>query len=334
MTPTCFERAGLLSLSEEEGTAAQEPEAADSASPKRLVILIDQINTSPPEYSFISRKISDFLDQVKGKADVMLAVIPPFEQLVPFTHDIDEVRRKLETVEVRRDRDIELAQRRRDIRDLLETNRPEGVTAAYEKALEYQALEEQETMIVFDAFKAFGKYLNNLQQQDHTIVIFISGGINSKPGQHYLDMIEKNTNVDEGLRTLSRNMPRLEPIQREIIGKLNRDNTTIYTISTRGQVDVMDNITERDKRYMALDENYNAELQEVQERMADETGGIAFRNSLNFKHGFDAILTDLDQQYLLCYVAPKHSKEGEYHKIKVSVKGPEVKIRHRKGYVD
>ena len=61
-------------------------------------------------------------------------------------------------------------------------------------------------------------------------------------------------------------------------------------------------------------------------------GGVYFGNSLNFKRGFDAILDDLNHQYLICYKPPEHKKEDP--SIEVKVKQPGVKIRYREGYYE
>jgi hypothetical protein len=68
--------------------------------------------------------------------------------------------------------------------------------------------------------------------------------------------------------------------------------------------------------------------------ISEETGGISFRNSLNFKFGFTQVMNDLDHQYLVCYNAPPHKEKGEYHKIKVKTKAKGVDLRHRIGYID
>jgi VWFA-related protein len=69
-------------------------------------------------------------------------------------------------------------------------------------------------------------------------------------------------------------------------------------------------------------------------QIAKETGGLSFQNSRNFKLGFDNVLNDLNHYYVVCFNAPEHKKKGEYHKIKVDVKAPDVKVRYRQGYVD
>lgn len=93
---------------------------------------------------------------------------------------------------------------------------------------------------------------------------------------------------------------------------MNRLNVTISTLDTQG---------------MGSPNEYRESLQQV----AEETGGISFSNSQNFKEGFKEILKDFEHQYILCYSPPADRKPG-YRKIKVVSKKPGVKLRHRQGY--
>lgn len=76
------------------------------------------------------------------------------------------------------------------------------------------------------------------------------------------------------------------------------------------------------------------DYQESMWQIAKETGGTSFENTNNFKVGFDRVITDLDQQYVLCYAPPTHKVPGKYHQIKIVCKRPGVNLRHRQGYTD
>ncbi len=54
----------------------------------------------------------------------------------------------------------------------------------------------------------------------------------------------------------------------------------------------MDNITQEDERYMVKDRELSKDYQVLLDQIAEDTGGVSYKNSLNFKHGFDAILGD------------------------------------------
>lgn len=345
VTPTCFEKAPLVSEnwqqpSSQESGASLQTMPATGPSLKRVVLMIDLLNTSQNELLFMRKKIDEFLKQMEGKTEIMLVGVPPYEELTPFTRDFLEIGSALERVSGNRERDQRVAARIRDIRDELESERKDKVDIAYRTALEGKLEDEQNLQLVFEALEKFHKELikDDLEQREHTVVILISGGLSAHPGQVYMDIVNRVGGLmDEETRMVSRSRTSNANVIQKALGILNRDNVTVYTINTRGQVDVIDNITESDKKYMADindQREYSKDYQEVLERVATDTGGVSFHNSLNFKHGFDLILNDLDHQYLLCYVAPEHKNEGDYHKIKVVTKAKGIKIRHRAGYVD
>lgn len=347
MTPTCFEEAPLPTAQEAAAYEAAEEEAqtqsqSQEAAPvpgrslKRIVLMIDEINTSQAELLFIKRKIYEFLKQMEGRTEIMLTTVPPYEERTPFTSDFYELRTKLDQIRGSMDRDLRVANRRRAIRDIIESGRPDAAEKAYELAMEGALEEIQNIQLVFDALKSFHKSLNANQQNEHTVVIFISGGLNSHPGQQYMDMVDSHLGGDTAEREFRRQHQNFSRTIEAALGSLNRDNVTAYTINARGQVDPVDNITENNQGFMASarqNVEYRGDYQELMDQVANDTGGVSFHNSLNFKRGFDAILSDLDHQYLICYVAPDHKKEG-FHKIEVSTKVKGIKIRHRKGYID
>jgi VWFA-related protein len=121
---------------------------------------------------------------------------------------------------------------------------------------------------------------------------------------------------------------------KKLVGQLNRYNITFYTVGSRGPInDLLDTVRERDRTFHIKDLEFLKDYEDFLALIADETGGLYFGNSLNFKRGFDAIQADLNHQYLLCYTPPSHTKQG-HRSIKVKVKKPGVKIRHRSGYFD
>ncbi|HSE39161.1 MAG TPA: VWA domain-containing protein, partial [Acidobacteriota bacterium] len=126
----------------------------------------------------------------------------------------------------------------------------------------------------------------------------------------------------------------LEKQIQKSVGKLNRYNLTLYAINTRGLTGSGPDVARIDAASSALDVNLAKDYQDTLSQIAQETGGISFQNSQNFKVGFDSILNDLSHQYLLCYRPPNHKRNGEYHSIKVVSKRAGVNLRHRLGYVD
>lgn len=333
MTPTCFEQVGAAAstASIEQGSepAAESSEPQGTLTGKRIAVLVDEFNTSQGELLYVKPKLHEFLDEIDGKSQVMLATVPPFGALVPFTNDTRVIREKFDTITGNQRRDRDLLEKRRKIQLMLEKNMGAGNVA-----LEFQMQEVQELQLFIEALAMFAKYLNEMDQTDHTVVVLISGGVNSRPGQQYLEMAGLHRE-DMPLGAGTATNIDVEKALRKATGKLNRDNLTIYTINTRGQSDVIDEIAYPNKGFTPRNKKELMEgYQQGLDQIADETGGLSFKNSLNFKRGFDLIMNDLDKQYLLCYTAPEHEDEGEYHQIKVKSKVKGLKLRHRSGYVD
>ncbi len=221
-----------------------------------------------------------------------------------------------------------------------------AVDSAYRQAQNFASQEKQASERSFGALESFGEYYSSrLNSKDHTVILFVSGGINVDPGRHYFDLINNFvTQKSENLNTVDfsasysgsireNNFDLEEQIQKGI-GKLNRYNMTLYAINTRGAVGSGPDITRMESTNSQVDFNLARDYQDSLSQIAQETGGLSFQNSQNFKVGFDSVLTDLNHQYLLCYRPPDHKKHGQYHSIKVVSKRAGVNLRHRLGYED
>jgi VWFA-related protein len=221
-----------------------------------------------------------------------------------------------------------------------------AVGNAYRQAQNFASQEKQASEHSFGALESFGDYFSTrLTSKDHTVILFVSGGINVDPGRHYYDLINSFVSRQgENLNTVDfsalytgsireNNFDLKEQIQKAI-GKLNRYNMTFYAINTRGVVGSGPDITKMDSANSQIDFDLTRDYQDSLSQIAQETGGLSFQNSQNFKVGFDTVLTDLNHQYLLCYRPPDHKKQGQYHSIKIVSKRVGVNLRHRLGYED
>jgi VWFA-related protein len=217
-----------------------------------------------------------------------------------------------------------------------------AVGNAYRRAQTFAGQEKQASERSFGALESFGEYYSSrLNSKDHTVIVFVSGGINVDPGRHYFDLINnfvsrqgENLNTVDFSGSIRENNFDLEDQIQKGIGKLNRYNMTLYAINTRGVVGSGPDITSMESTNSQVDFNLARDYQDSLSHIAQETGGLSFQNSQNFKVGFDSVLTDLNHQYLLCYRPPDHKKQGQYHSIKVVSKRAGVNLRHRLGYED
>ncbi len=66
--------------------------------------------------------------------------------------------------------------------------------------------------------------------------------------------------------------------------------------------------------------------------LAQETGGIFFQNNNDLYSGVRKISANQSFYYVLTYASPTSKSDGRYHKIKLEVNRPGLRVVHRKGY--
>jgi VWFA-related protein len=221
-----------------------------------------------------------------------------------------------------------------------------AMSSAYRQAAVFARQDKQAIEHAFAGLESFGEYYGkNLSNGEHTVVMFVSGGFNSEPGRRYFDLVNNYLNrtaaaidpadfiIKSGSPVKENNFD-LSRLVDDRIGKLNRYNLTLYSINTRGLDSSGPDVTKADGNYAAIDTHLIRDYQDSLSQMAEETGGLSFQNSQNFKLGFDSILDDISHQYLVCYRSPDHKKGDKYHSIKVVSKKSGLKLRYRQGYVD
>jgi VWFA-related protein len=347
MTPSCFEVTAVQSGSEQPPEQDHGTQTSAQSSGKQIVLYLDLFNTTEAEFSNIEPRLKDFLKQIAEKKwNVMLTEVSPsgsLEVTVPFTKDIDAIQHALDSVSGSNQRDLSMRIRIKELSFILERYLETGdgnlLQAAVAQADKFSVDEQNSSEFSLDALEKFSDYVIKIQPDVHTIVLFISGGINIHPGRVYYEMINKAAGGSEGPTALGsrfglggpENLDVLNEIKK-IIGRLNRQNLTVYGVNSRGMY-TPDN-TGFDQRTIVDDPSLLRDLQDSMAQIAEETGGISFQNSQNFKFGFDQIVTDLGDQYLICYNPPEHKKPGQYHKIKVTCKKKGIDLRYRKGYLD
>ncbi len=358
VSPTCFEESvPAAPQSEPESTQSAPAESgttAPSVSRKTIVFLFDLGNTSQTEFLHLRRKATEFVDQLSGTWNMTLVSLvgPIFEIHAEGTSDAQVILSELETMNANYMRDLNAIKNRRDLAEILHlaaTGRQDRqlierlISEVCGVAREYALQEKRESFQWMDSLKQLDKYLKKQTPENHHAVLLFSGGISTNPGRHYFDTIKDSDIVREFIEDewdFVREFPEcayeggtdLQKEFKKLVGKLNRNNVTVYTVNSRGPInDLLETVRESDRKFKSSDLEFLDEYQDFMISMADDTGGLSFENSLNFKKGFDAILSDLNYQYVLCYTPPKPEKEGE-HSIKVKVKKPGIKLRHRNGY--
>jgi VWFA-related protein len=72
---------------------------------------------------------------------------------------------------------------------------------------------------------------------------------------------------------------------------------------------------------------------ETLEKLAQETGGVAFHHINDLSAAIQEATGDARVSYSLTFSPPAASLDGAYHKLEVAVNRPGVKVRYRPGYV-
>jgi VWFA-related protein len=353
--PTCFEE---LTLPENAPAtpASASPAGTENIPTKKVVLFLDLYNTSMPEYKFIKPKMQDFLRGFEGKnVDVMLAGVLANRSMgvfAQFSRDIGKLNELLDKAQPNALRDSAIENNEREIRKALysgERFNPDGtrrsaadlLSEAYKLASEYTRQDMEITRFSLGAVQNFGGYLGKIGGQERLVVVFVSGGFSYDPGRRYYDIVDTaaedlREQIDSPALAIYKKGQDFE-FQRALqksVGMMNKLNVTLYTINTRGLIVTDPEGIKSNVPRIAKDQQALMEYGETLSQIAEETGGISFNNSQNFKLGFNNVFQDLSHQYLVCYNAPAHAKKNEYHKIKVTVKDPSVKIRYRRGYFE
>jgi VWFA-related protein len=68
--------------------------------------------------------------------------------------------------------------------------------------------------------------------------------------------------------------------------------------------------------------------------MANSTGGVLYKNLNDFSKALDDILESTSKYYVIGYYPREVGKEGKFHRVKVKVNRPDLKVVTRKGYYE
>ena len=178
-------------------------------------------------------------------------------------------------------------------------------------------------------------------------VLYISGGI---PGLSFEELYKSQEGIDfaiarsevaaskvlDPFKTLQKSGRRGgQGIINDLIHFANSYNVTFYSLDPDNYLKYVlpdmafDNFPRQvDIAEMKLNELTNLKF------LALDTGGAAMHGANKFEYFQKIIDRDLTYYYELSYYPERDKADGKYHKIKVKVKRPGIKIRFRKGYYD
>lgn len=181
---------------------------------RRFVLFLDLFNTSPPEYLRVRDKMGEFLNQIRGTGwEVMLAALTEKGKLgviAPLTSNLPSIRTLLLKARANGMRDAREKNNLRNIRFMLEKAKEDPqfrdvyVQRAFSMARTYAREEERNSELSIEALESFAAYL--LQQrpsEEHTIIVYVSGGFHADPGRRYYEMVQAFLEREEGALSLA-----------------------------------------------------------------------------------------------------------------------------------
>jgi VWFA-related protein len=354
--------------------APQESAQSSTIPAKRVVLFLDLFDTSQAEFQYIKPKLEEFLKDLSStKRSIMIAGVLPDRRtgvFLPFTTDAAKVLDLIGKVRGNAMRDSQIEGNQEELRKYLvqarHADRSEqsgdapasplrgapatpnaGVSVedilrgAFQLAYNFARQDSETTRFCLRALENMGSYLAPIAGRDHIVIIFVSGGFSMDPGRRYFDIVERTA---EDLREQV-DSPELAIFRKgesgdyrkdleNAVRKLNHLNLTLYTINTRGLITTDPSLRSAEIPHGSRDLQAMQEYGDTLEIMAEETGGVSFNNSQNFKLGFNTVIKDLDHQYVLCYSPKSPAKAGAAHQIHLNVKKPNLSVRYRQGYIE
>jgi VWFA-related protein len=119
---------------------------------------------------------------------------------------------------------------------------------------------------------------------------------------------------------------------RWILDIANTNNATFYPIDPRGLAVFDSPIGPDAPPTIPVDMAMLKQRIEVLRTLAENTDGIAVVNNNDLDRGLRRIADDLSSYYLLGYYSTNTKLDGQYRRIDVRVRRPDVNVRARKGY--
>ncbi len=331
--------------------AADREEASEPAQPRLFSIVIDDLSTERELYYPITEAVQKFVDEDLLPGDQVAILSASGRIQHPFTTDrqllraeLGELNKKLNMSSVTRSTcpiltDLQ-AQR-------IATGRadPDSLTVAKEEAKRCMgALADAATDPESGSQLKLGLALDS----------FVRG---AAVGQYY-EMQDRNRSLLLNLRQYVRSLRHFEARKnvvlfsdgflfeeltyelQDVVDQALRAGVVLNTVDARGlYVDMFkasDNLSNVPwELLIAKDRLRSADTREAAQplnMLAHDTGGIFHENSNDLRAGLQKVSERQTHFYVLTYAAPSSRADGRYHKIKLEVARPGLKLSYRQGY--
>ena len=277
------------------------PEDADGEKTRLISCLIDDLTEYSPRYfGFVISALQEFVAEEMGPQDQVGIFSASGGVRVPFTSDQRLLRDQIGNLVKGK---LDVSRPYRAMSDTI-ANRiveggyfgPEMLRALLQGPATRQFNEVQSAIrSVLDSLYQHIRYVQQFRASKSSLLILISEGF--IPGRQMRRMMH------------------------QVVDRATQSRVTLNVVDSKG-LTMAGLSTERVAREQTL------------KTMAESTGGIYFRGSNDLVAGLRHISNTQSFYYVLSYALPNQKAEGKYHKIKVKVDRPGLRVSHRRGYFE
>lgn len=342
------------------GIYSNKPEYRSPGGPV-VVILLDAVNTPFKDQAYARQQMLDFVrDQYKpGQKTAVLTLTGSLGVLQDFTQDPDVLLQALKNYKPQEQESTGTIIPRppstssgahRDGGGSVSTTdvTANRILGFQQSQVEY--VEERRMQMTLEGMRGLARYLGGLPGRKSVIWVTAAFPFNLIPENRAVsdaELAESLPTISQlGLGTRSsgsvaNNQRNLHTEEiRQAAAQLSSAQVAIYPVDARGLISGMEGGMEDlpARRFRSMDDSALARIsdvtasQETMKEMARETGGIAYINQNEIKHGVALAIDDSNAYYTLGYYPEDKKWDGKYRSIKVKVNRDGTEARYRKGY--
>jgi len=307
---------------------------ADEREPLWLAVYVDQVHTRLFEQTRAISQLKEVLaERVHSESRVMVASYGRGLKIhQTFTTDPALAVAALDELQDARAEGGQEDDERRRLLRVIET--AETHWEAMEAILPYADRRKNQLHGSLNALEEMIDLLSGLPGRK--VILFASGGLPLKPAAELFMAIEYKFPIGFGTHRLqfwdcSTDFGKLTV-------RATENDVALYPLDAAGIRPARSGGVEEELRSVPMisanfDSDVRQNLQLSLRQLADDTGGKAILNRNNFLPALQSMTDELRSYYSLGYT-PARPGDDRYHKIKIKVKRPGVRLRHRQGYRD
>jgi len=316
-----------------------------------LLVYFDNFNLQPGNRTRLVDQVGDFIEDRIAQGDnvMLVASFRTPQVVVPLTRDRQAIADGLQKIKkastYRQADEAQLRQTMKSMQLAFAEGKPRE---AHGWVRTYIQSASADLQVSSRAITSMVRSLAGLPGRK--ALLYISEGLPQSPGQElyqYMtdlfgqDGIEEARQaggyfVDPSIEALGEDQTELFNV---IAREANANQVTFYTLdATGGKISSGISSELRSDVTIAGGQTTLAAMRVMNMQqplidMAEATGGASVLNTFNFDDALVGVADDFDSFYSLGYT-PSSGGDGKFHKIEVRVRNPELKVRHRTGYLD